>query len=90
MPTSNAGIRDNHTRRTVADFLKEMIRDGRRLSVVSTYCAIHTYDACIVEATAYPHVFLLQYGLSALQERTARWRLALLPLEGEMAQIVES
>src|SRR5216684_3768368 len=44
-PTSNSGLRDNHTRGTVADFLKGEIRDGSRLSVVSAYFTIYAYDA---------------------------------------------
>jgi SNF2 family DNA or RNA helicase len=42
--TSNSGIRDNHTRGAVADFLKEKIRDGTRLSVVSAYFTIYAFD----------------------------------------------
>ena len=47
MPTipTNSGLRDNHTRGTVADFLKGKIRDGSRLSVVSAYFTIYAYDA---------------------------------------------
>ena len=44
-PASNSGLRDNHTRGTVADFLKGEIRDGSRLSVVSAYFTIYAYDA---------------------------------------------
>jgi SNF2 family DNA or RNA helicase len=44
-PSINSGIRDNHTRGTVADFLKGEIRDGSRLSVVSAYFTIYAYDA---------------------------------------------
>ncbi len=44
-PASTSGIRDNHTRGTVADFLKGGIRDGSRLSVVSAYFTIYAYDA---------------------------------------------
>jgi hypothetical protein len=46
MPTTsiNSGLRDNHTRGTVADFLKGGIRDGSRLSVVSAYFTIYAYD----------------------------------------------
>ena len=39
------GLRDNHTRGTVADFIKGKIQDGSRLSVVSAYFAIYAYDA---------------------------------------------
>lgn len=47
MPTipTNSGIRDNHTRGTVADFLKGKIQDGSRLSVVSANFTIYAYDA---------------------------------------------
>jgi len=47
MPTSptGSGLRDNHTRGTVADFLKGKIQDGSRLSVVSAYFTIYAYDA---------------------------------------------
>ena len=44
-PATNSGLRDNHTRGTVADFLKGEIRDGSRLSVVSAYFTIYAYDA---------------------------------------------
>jgi SNF2 family DNA or RNA helicase len=40
----NSGIRDNHTRGAVADFLKDKIRDGTRLSVVSAYFTIYAFD----------------------------------------------
>jgi SNF2 family DNA or RNA helicase len=43
--TINSGLRDNHTRGTVADFLKGKIQDGSRLSVVSAYFTIYAYDA---------------------------------------------
>ena len=46
MPTpTNSGIRDNDTRGSVADFLRGIIRDGSRLSVVSAYFTIYAYDA---------------------------------------------
>ena len=44
-PTNNSGLRDNHTRGTVADFLTGKIRDGSKLSVVSAYFTIYAYDA---------------------------------------------
>ncbi len=43
--TNNSGLRDNHTRGSVADFLKSKIRDGSRLSIVSAYFTIYAYDA---------------------------------------------
>ena len=44
-PLNNSGIRDNHHRGAVADFLKANIRSGSRLSVVSAYFTIYAYDA---------------------------------------------
>ncbi|HOC54627.1 MAG TPA: helicase-related protein [Verrucomicrobiota bacterium] len=42
---SNSGIRDNHRRGLVADFLKAKIGDGSRLSIVSAYFTIYAYEA---------------------------------------------
>ncbi len=42
---NNSGLRDNHTRGTVSDFLTGKIRDGSRLSVISAYFTIYAYDA---------------------------------------------
>lgn len=42
---SQSGLRDNHTRGTVANFLDEKVRDGSVLSVVSAYFTIYAYDA---------------------------------------------
>ena len=39
------GIRDNHSRGKVADFLADKITPGSRLSVVSAYFTIYAYDA---------------------------------------------
>ncbi|HEY1612670.1 MAG TPA: hypothetical protein VGF97_03120, partial [Rhizomicrobium sp.] len=39
------GIRDNHVRGNVAEFLRHRISNGSALSVVSAYFAIHAYDA---------------------------------------------
>lgn len=39
------GIRDNHTRGTVADFLTSRVAEGSSLSVVSAYFTIHAYEA---------------------------------------------
>ncbi|MBE0591145.1 MAG: ATP-dependent helicase, partial [Gemmatimonadales bacterium] len=40
-----SGIRDNYSRGSVADFLREKIREGSALSVVSAYFTIYAYDA---------------------------------------------
>lgn len=39
------GIRDNHGRGKVADFMEERISDGSVLSVVSAYFTIYAYGA---------------------------------------------
>jgi phosphatidylserine/phosphatidylglycerophosphate/cardiolipin synthase-like enzyme len=39
------GIKDNHSRGRVADFLAAKIVDGSRLSVVSAYFTIYAYEA---------------------------------------------
>jgi len=43
--TSSSGIRDNHSRGNVGDFLKSKIKDGSILSVVSAYFTIYAYEA---------------------------------------------
>lgn len=43
--TSNSGLRDNHTRGAVADFIREKIQSGSQLSIVSAYFTIYAYDA---------------------------------------------
>jgi hypothetical protein len=45
LPINNSGLRDNFTRGKVTDFLREKIRGGSRLSVVSAYFTIYAYDA---------------------------------------------
>ncbi len=42
---ADSGIRDNHSRGTVASFLTEKIQDGSTLSIVSAYFTIYAYDA---------------------------------------------
>jgi hypothetical protein len=41
----DTGIRDNHSRGTVADFQRAKIQSGSRLSVVSDYFTIYAYDS---------------------------------------------
>ncbi len=43
--THKSGLRDNHTRGTVADFLRAKSLPGSTLSVVSAYFTIYAYDA---------------------------------------------
>jgi len=40
-----SGIRDNHNRGSIGDFLKEKIREGSNLSFVSAYFTIYAYEA---------------------------------------------
>ena len=40
-----SGIRDNHTHGKVGDFLREKIRSGSKLSIVSAYFTIYAYEA---------------------------------------------
>lgn len=42
---NNSGLRDNHTRGTVADFLRAKTQDSSQLSIVSAYFTIYAYDA---------------------------------------------
>jgi hypothetical protein len=44
-PATISGIRDNHKRGVIADFLKAKIQSGSRLSVVSAYFTIYAYEA---------------------------------------------
>ena len=46
---SYSGIRDNHRRGSVAQFLKDKIGPGSRLSIVSAYFTIYAYDALAAE-----------------------------------------
>lgn len=43
--TIMSGIRDNHSRGSVADFLREKVSAGSELAVVSAYFTIHAYQA---------------------------------------------
>jgi len=43
--SSNSGIRDNYSRGTAGDFLKEKIKANSSLSVVSAYFTIYAYEA---------------------------------------------
>lgn len=47
MPPSRTrtGIRDNYSRGTVADFLRDQLQEGSSLSVVSAFFTIYAYDA---------------------------------------------
>lgn len=43
--SNSFGIRDNHSRGKVADFIKEKVSAGSKLSVVSAYFTIYAYEA---------------------------------------------
>jgi len=53
------GIRDNHTRGKVADFLVEKINAGSYLSVVSAYFTIYAYEALSAELDGIGHLNFL-------------------------------
>lgn len=42
---TTSGLRDNHSRGIVADFLRSKVQPGSRLSVVSAYFTIYAYEA---------------------------------------------
>ncbi len=58
-PSNNSGLRDNHTRGTVADFLRAKIQSGSRLSIVSAYFTIYAYDALKEELDRIEHLDFL-------------------------------
>lgn len=53
------GIRDNHSRGKVADFLAEKVTSGSRLSVVSAYFTIYAYEALSKELDQIEHLNFL-------------------------------
>lgn len=58
-PATSSGIRDNHKRGFVADFLKAKIQIGSRLSIVSAYFTIYAYDALKDHLDAIEHLGFL-------------------------------
>jgi superfamily II DNA or RNA helicase len=58
-PTNNSGLRDNHTRGTVADFIREKTQVGSKLSIVSAYFTIYAYDALKAELDQIEHLDFL-------------------------------
>jgi hypothetical protein len=56
---SDFGLRDNHARGTVADFLREKIQTNSRLSIVSAYFTIYAYDALKEELERIEHLDFL-------------------------------
>lgn len=53
------GIRDNHTRGKVSDFLAEKMAAGSQLSVVSAYFTIYAYDALAKQLDEIDHLNFL-------------------------------
>lgn len=45
MDNVDSGLRDNYSRGTVADFLRQKIHEGSQLSIVSAYFTIYAYEA---------------------------------------------
>lgn len=43
--THSTGLRDNHSRESAGDFLREKIGAGSELSFVSAYFTVHAYAA---------------------------------------------
>jgi hypothetical protein len=58
-PTNTSGLRDNHTRGTVADFLRAKTQKGSKLSIVSAYFTIYAYDALKEELERIEHLDFL-------------------------------
>ncbi|MCZ7558503.1 MAG: helicase-related protein [Bacteroidia bacterium] len=58
-PSNTSGLRDNHTRGTVADFLREKCHSGSKLSIVSAYFTIYAYDALKEELDRIEHLDFL-------------------------------
>lgn len=63
MPTPNnksdSGLRDNHSRGSVADFLRGKMQSGSKLSIVSAYFTIYAYDALKTELERIEHLDFL-------------------------------
>lgn len=58
-PTNNSGLRDNHTRGSVADFLRAKTQSGSNLSIVSAYFTIYAFDALKEELERIEHLDFL-------------------------------
>jgi SNF2 family DNA or RNA helicase len=59
MPPNPSGLRDNHTRGSVAEFLKAKIQAESKLSIVSAYFTIYAYDALKDHLDAIDHLDFL-------------------------------
>ena len=56
---NGSGLRDNHQRGSVAEFLQEKIADGSMLSIVSAYFTIYAYDALKLSLDKMAHLDFL-------------------------------
>ncbi len=66
--TSNSGLRDNHSRGTIADFLRSQIKSGSKLSIVSAYFTIHAYEVLKAHLDIIEHLYFL-FGEPAFLSR---------------------
>jgi SNF2 family DNA or RNA helicase len=57
--SATTGIRDNHTRGSVGEFLRQNIQHGSRLSVVSAYFTIYAYQALKAQLDTIEHLDFL-------------------------------
>ena len=57
--SNNSGLRDNHTRGSVADFLRAKIQTNSKLSIVSAYFTIDAFDALKEELERIEHLNFL-------------------------------
>ena len=74
-PTSQSGIRDNHRRGLVADFLKSKIQSGSRRSVVSAYFTISADDALKQQLGQIDHLGEPRFINSPDPDKTTDFRL---------------
>ena len=58
-PTHTTGLRDNHSRGSAGDFLRDQIQPGSELSFVSAYFTIHAYAALKEPLEAADHLRFL-------------------------------
>ncbi|MEI8294848.1 MAG: helicase-related protein [bacterium] len=56
---NTSGLRDNHTRGSVADFLRAKIQTDSQLSIVSAYFTIYAFDALKDELERIEHLYFL-------------------------------
>lgn len=56
---SNSGIRDNHQRGSVGDFLRQQLKPGAELDLVTAYFTVYAYDRLRTELDALGRIRLL-------------------------------